>query len=115
MAKSIDLSIVKVGLEYANFKDYRIRDAMNRLVNQLQLDLEEVAFEPSEQTRKAITDFEDTITEIETEKAPKASPMTIDESETEGVVTRKRRSDDVDEAPRARRVVNVDAELDEEH
>lgn len=126
MPKAIELSIINVALEYAFFKDYRVRDSLVKLLKELQLDLEEVAFEPAEQTKKAIAALEDTITDIESARAPKPSRFEVDESiipitsikstipEDDGIVSFIESTIEEDISPPKNHIVNVDAELDDQ-
>lgn len=108
----MDLSIIKMGLEYAQFKDFRVRDALNDLVKNLEADMDDVGFTLSPATIKCIEEFESTLTEIETERAPKPARFEIDERDVEGV--REVEPDIEDDAiVHPFKTTNVDDELDE--
>ena len=112
--RKMDLSVIKMALEYAQFSDYRIRDGINEIIKAVEADHADVGFDLSPPTKKIIGDVESLITELETERAPKAEfiPHPLDERETEGVTER---TPDLEEtgAVRRRKVVNVDNEVDE--
>lgn len=95
--KQIDLSIINEGLEYAQFKEFRIREAINKIVKQLQLDLEDVGFEPSPETTDSIKELEELYLEIETAnvRVQRSEPKIRDKDEV--VEFRKVREEEEDD------------------
>lgn len=98
-----------MGLEYAQFQDYRVRDGINDFIKAIEADLDEVGFEASPHTKKKEEELESLITDIETARAPKPTRFEINEDE---VPVKEVRSDEDIEAS-VHRVTSVDAELDE--
>lgn len=90
--KPIDLSIINEGLEYAQFKEFKIRDSINKILKNLQLDMEDVGFEPSPETTDSIKELEELYLEIETAnvRVHKLEPKVRDKNEViESRVTEK--------------------------
>lgn len=110
MIKTVDLSIIKVAMEYATFSDFTIRDGVNSLIHALELDLDEVGFEMSANTKEVVERLESCITEVETARNPRPDRFEIKEEETEGVIE-KSVNEEMDELTHS--VINVDEELDE--
>lgn len=106
---------MRLALEYATFADFRIRDSITTNIKAIEADLDEVGFEPSENTKEAIEQLESTITDIETERAPRPAPFDLGEGDEEGVIEREPRieEDDEEEEQPRRRIVNVDDELED--
>lgn len=111
MADKFDLNIMKVGLENANFGEkFAIRDALNAMIQAVQLDLDDIGFEPSEHLKVAIENLENELSDSET-------PVRNDEPR--GVVSddvtdiRELLPEDDEEIDDNVTVVNVDDELDE--
>lgn len=107
-----DLSIIKMGLEYAQFKDYRVRDALNELMKGIEKDMEEVGFDISPITRRQTDQFEALLTDIETANIVRPLRIELDEDPPAGV---RERIVDIEETGDAQpiKVVSVDDELDE--
>lgn len=111
--KTFELSVLRVAMEYATFSDFRIRDSINTAIKAIEADLDEVGFEPSENTRETLEALESCITDVETEKAPREAPIEIDESEVEDVVEVEVEEVEDDEEEVKPRIINVDEELEE--
>jgi hypothetical protein len=99
-----------MALEYAQFKDYRIRDGLSEIIKHIDFDLDEVGFDASPVTRKRIDELESLITDIETEHAPKPSPIPFNEEE---IPVREIHHEDEEIEASVRRIHKVDDELDE--
>lgn len=99
MPRPIDLSIIKEGLEYAQFGDYRVRDAINKVVAELQNDLDDVGFEPAPQTIDAIKELEDLYLSIETDsvKPKRDKKVRLDEIEDIEEHPARRKTDTIEE------------------
>lgn len=69
MATTKELSTIKVALEYAQFRDYRIREGVLNLISSLDEDLIDVGYESSENTKEVIEALKSTISEFETKGA----------------------------------------------
>lgn len=65
METKFDLSIIKVAQEHASFKDFRIRDCVNVFLKAVQLDLDEIGFEGSDEVQLAIKALESAISDVE--------------------------------------------------
>jgi hypothetical protein len=105
-----NLSTIKMGLEYAQFQDYRIRDCLTDFLKAIEADLDEVGFEASPVTLKKEQELESLITDIETARAPK--PVRIDMDSVDQVPVREKHVEPDIEAS-VKRVVKVDDELEE--
>ena len=110
MENKFDLSIIKVALEHANFGDnFSIRDGLNDTIRALQLDLDDIGFEPSEHTKASIEALEGCISEVESPKHEKEARINLDDD-----VVEVREIVEIDEVEVvSKNVVNVDEELDE--
>lgn len=100
-----DLSSVRVALEHATFTDFRVRDSLNDTIKALELDMDEVGFEPSENTKETIEALENTISDVETSRALKyGKRIIVDDTEDEDIETvepRTKEDDDelIEDAP----------------
>ncbi len=115
MAEKFDISIIRVALEHTTFKDFKIRDDLNSYIRNLQQDLEDIGFEPSEQMRVASDVLENTLDDVEgpdgRRKKDEKLRIDIDETPLDGV--RAVRDDSEIPVTTVPRVVNVDDELNE--
>ena len=120
--EKFDLSVIKMALEHASFTDFRVREGVLDLIKNVELDMEDVGLEPSEQTKDHINLLVNILNEFEApRRKPKlAGEFHLDEISSDGVSVRDK--DDVDdnvtkveptETVRVRKVVNVDAELED--
>lgn len=96
-ADKFDLSSVRVALEHATFTDFRVRDSLNATIKAIELDLDEVGFEPSENTREAIEALENTISDVETTRVLKGKRILVDDEAEEVIEEVGHREEDVDE------------------
>ena len=118
--EKFDLSLVKMGLEHASFTNFRVREEILNILKSIELDLEDVGFEPSDNTKEVLERFESFLTDIEAPRIFKESPLRLDESEIENVkeIPHNIEDDIVKLLPddedyvKPRRIVNVDEELD---
>lgn len=91
-----DLSSLRVALEHATFSDFRVRDEITNVIKALELDLEEVGFEPSENTKETFESLENTISDVETTRALRGKRVLIDDTEDDEIES-TRKPDDGDD------------------
>lgn len=116
MNEKFDLSSIKLALEHATFKDYKIRDGINTVLKAVELDLEEIGFEPSDNTKETVEVLDGLINDIEAVDKPhvrltEKERVDLEGEELEDVIEIDPNNNDDDEDDH---VINVDEELDEE-
>lgn len=73
MTEKYDLSVIKMSLEHASFDDFRVREGVLDLIKNFELDMEDVGFEPSEQTKDTINELVKVLDDVEAPRKIKST------------------------------------------
>lgn len=119
--EKFDLSAIKMALEHASFSNFKVREGVLDLIKNVELDMEDVGLEPSEQTKDCIGLLVNTLNEFEAPRKPKklAGEFHLDEIDVSNIreiepdiskdITKV---ETTDQTVRVRKIVNVDEELE---